>query len=239
MTKSLIKTISNKQMHTSLFKTFIKNVVLGKFTFLLFSLILMTLIMPSMTEVKDHFVYAIFASLIFVGSVYSILQNKKFLAASIVFVTLSMVANWLLAIWPDHIIFQYCFLIQPLFMFYVFILILDHILRSREVTADIIMGSICGYMILGIIFGMLFMFSAMLYEYAFSIPSSKLTQTDVFYLSFTTISTLGYGDITPKIAITKSLCVLESVMGLFYMSTLVARLVGLQIAKSMKTHDEN
>jgi hypothetical protein len=124
-------------------------------------------------------------------------------------------------------------------MAYTFILILEHIIQEKRVTLDIIMGSICGYMILGIMWGMLFMFAGMLHEHAFSVPASKMTQTDYFYLSFTTISTLGYGDIVPKLPITKSLCVLESIIGLFYMSILVARLVGMQIAAAIKENTDN
>jgi hypothetical protein len=54
----------------------------------------------------------------------------------------------------------------------------------------------------------------------------------VIYFSFTTLTTLGYGDITPLTGIAQNLSVLEAVVGQIYLVVLVARLVGLHIASS-------
>jgi hypothetical protein len=54
-----------------------------------------------------------------------------------------------------------------------------------------------------------------------------------FYYSFVTITTLGYGDITPVTDVAKSFSFLEAVVGQIYLVVLVARLVGIHIAQSM------
>ena len=51
------------------------------------------------------------------------------------------------------------------------------------------------------------------------------------YLSFVTLTTLGYGEITPVGGMARMLCVSEAVAGQIFLAVLVARLVGLQIAQ--------
>jgi hypothetical protein len=49
------------------------------------------------------------------------------------------------------------------------------------------------------------------------------------YYSYTTLTTLGYGDITPTSPPAQSLSSLEAIVGQFYLTILVARLVGLHL----------
>jgi hypothetical protein len=53
------------------------------------------------------------------------------------------------------------------------------------------------------------------------------------YYSFVTITTLGYGDITPITDLANSFSFLEAVTGQLYIAILIARLVGIHIAQSM------
>lgn len=212
----------------------IEDFIFGKYTFLLTSLILMIILMPMSNNTGDTFASTVVLSVIFVGSIYSIIQNKKFLYASILLVMVSFVINWLLELTPKSDFLHWMFLVQPLYFIYVTILIVLNILEAKKITIDIIFGSMCGYLLIGVTWGMIFEFLVMMDSNAFSIPSQFITQSDVSYLSFTTISTLGYGDITPNAPIAKAFCVLEAIIGLFYVSTLVARLVALQVTHSTK-----
>ena len=54
-----------------------------------------------------------------------------------------------------------------------------------------------------------------------------LSQADFIYYSFATLTTLGYGDITPATSHVRSLAILEAVTGTLYIAVLIARLVGL------------
>jgi voltage-gated potassium channel len=55
------------------------------------------------------------------------------------------------------------------------------------------------------------------------------------YYSFVTLTTLGYGDITPLTPVARSLSLLEAITGQLYIAILIARLVGIHIAQSMKS----
>jgi len=67
----------------------------------------------------------------------------------------------------------------------------------------------------------------------------------VFYLSFMTLTTVGYGDITPAGGWAQALTVVEALMGQILLVVIVARLVGMQISQNRrpgrggdKTHDQ-
>ena len=56
------------------------------------------------------------------------------------------------------------------------------------------------------------------------------------YFSFVTLTTLGYGDITPLTSQARSLSLLEAVFGQIYLAVVIARLVGIQITQSMENN---
>jgi hypothetical protein len=55
----------------------------------------------------------------------------------------------------------------------------------------------------------------------------------VIHSSFVTLTTLGYGDITPVSAPARSFATMEAMAGQVYLEVLVARLVGMHISQSM------
>ena len=62
---------------------------------------------------------------------------------------------------------------------------------------------------------------------AFPAHASELSY--ILYFSFTTLTTLGYGDITPVSLMARNLTILEATIGQIYLTVLIARLVGLQL----------
>ena len=59
-----------------------------------------------------------------------------------------------------------------------------------------------------------------------------------FYFSFITLSTVGYGDITPVSKVARMLAAMEAMTGLFYVAILIARLVSLYSAPGSTEHRE-
>jgi hypothetical protein len=72
------------------------------------------------------------------------------------------------------------------------------------------------------------------------VPNSFTVQMNVggqssltpFYFSFVTLTTLGYGDISPVKPFARILCIIEAIIGQLYLVVLVARLVSQHIAHS-------
>jgi voltage-gated potassium channel len=115
--------------------------------------------------------------------------------------------------------------------------IVRRILRHPEVTMETILGAICIYVVIGIFFGVLFygISKCLPLIYGTPVPASHqfLAQpgphdsSDYLYLSFVTITTVGFGDLTPLSRVARSVVVLEALMGQIFLVTLVARLVAM------------
>ena len=67
-----------------------------------------------------------------------------------------------------------------------------------------------------------------------SLAEGHLKLSDLLYFSFTTLTTTGYGDIIPRGAEVRMLAVIEAMVGLFYNTIVIARLVGLQAVKKQR-----
>jgi hypothetical protein len=122
-------------------------------------------------------------------------------------------------------------------------LILKEVLRDERVTGDKITGSICGYLLLGSCWSVIYAlieaanpgsFALTLQGAEGTLPPLRELAAELTYFSFVTLTTLGYGDITPISPQARTLAWLEAGSGQIYLTVLVARLVGLHIAHSQK-----
>jgi hypothetical protein len=107
------------------------------------------------------------------------------------------------------------------------------IFAPGRVTYHRVVGAVLLYLTVAIIFAAFFTFLGTLDPKAFiglSIQDSPKLATQLIYFSFTTLTTTGYGDVSPVHPIARSLCNLEAIFGQLYPATLVARLVTLQLA---------
>lgn len=123
--------------------------------------------------------------------------------------------------------------------------ILGRTLRARHVTFDTISAALCVYMLIGLAWAFIYTALFVFDKGAFSFPHNEVLGTTTFdeahhvlsalmYYSFVTLSTVGYGDITPVSSTARSFSALEAIFGQFYIAILVASLVGIRISQSMK-----
>ncbi len=108
-----------------------------------------------------------------------------------------------------------------------------YILFSGSITSNKLVGSICIYMLLGIVWALLYEFLSIIDPGAFnglSLNSNSRDSWNYIYYSFVTLTTLGYGDISPVNHYARALAYLEAICGQIYIAVLVASLVGAHIA---------
>lgn len=112
-------------------------------------------------------------------------------------------------------------------------LILQRTLRPGVINVHRYQGAIASFLLLGYMFAQGFELVAMVEPGAFQILGAPATHETLLprllYYSFTTLTTLGYGDITPIHPYARSLAVLESLVGVIYPAVLIARLVSLHV----------
>lgn len=116
------------------------------------------------------------------------------------------------------------------------IVIFRYVLRARRVTSNTIWAALCVYVFMGLLWAFVYAILAYVNPAAFSSASELfvarggLGVSTFNYFSFVTLTTLGYGDITPVSEAARSLSSLEAITGQVYLTVLVARLVGMHIA---------
>jgi Ion channel len=123
-----------------------------------------------------------------------------------------------------------------LFIVYVVLNILGYILRAPRVSSEILCAAIANYLMLGLLWSFAYTVIAAAIPDAFAFstgPESShvMKGFNSVYFSFATLSTIGYGDISPVAGGARILAVAEAVVGMFYVTMLIARLVSLYSTK--------
>ncbi len=129
-----------------------------------------------------------------------------------------------------------------LILFYVWAtwLAAKQVLFSGPIDGHKIVGAICIYLLMGLIWALLYLFIAQTIPDAFNGLEQLVWYdnfADVAYFSFVTLTTLGYGDISPIIPIARFLVYMEAIVGVFYMAILVASLIGIRASARHDDHD--
>jgi len=112
------------------------------------------------------------------------------------------------------------------------VVVAQEVFRRGRVNYHRIVGAILLYLLIAVVFGALFTFVGLSLPDAFkgiTFEDNLGLANSVFYLSFVTLTSTGYGDIVPVHPIARSLCNIESVIGQLYPATLLARLVTLEL----------
>jgi voltage-gated potassium channel len=132
------------------------------------------------------------------------------------------------------------FLLLIIIFFAVLYYLFRYLRKAQEVNIDVLFVSVNIYMLLGIVFGSLAYLFNEIYTDAYQFPAYivKPTFTNFIYYSFITMSTVGYGDITPKCEETQTLAYLTSVTGQLYVAIIVAFLVGKLLVKANKDKEK-
>jgi hypothetical protein len=113
---------------------------------------------------------------------------------------------------------------------------------AKQVSGDAIFGAVCGYLLLGIIWGLLYSAVETASPGSFAMPASggadvaaaRPDRDALSYYSFITLATVGYGDVTPLTPLVRTLSWIEAITGQFYLAILVAGLVGFKVTQAMK-----
>jgi hypothetical protein len=106
--------------------------------------------------------------------------------------------------------------------------------RTFRISVNKLVGAICVYLLLGVIWSLLYSGLYALDTAAFSgVPESIeiLGRDEWLYYSFVTLTTLGYGDIAPVSQAARTLSFMEAIVGQFYLAILVAGLVSAYLAQ--------
>jgi CheY-like chemotaxis protein len=112
------------------------------------------------------------------------------------------------------------------------VVVAQAVFRSGRITYHRIISAILLYLLIAVTFATLFAFVGLSISHSFkgiAFEDDAALASSLFYLSFVTLSSTGYGDIVPLHPLARSLCNIESIIGQLYPATILARLVTLEL----------
>ena len=111
------------------------------------------------------------------------------------------------------------------------------VLFSGSVDANTIIGAVAIYLLLGLIWSVLYLITLEFWHGAFNGIEYRHWAENFstsIYFSYVTMTTLGYGDISPAVPISRVLVFLQAIFGTFYMAVVVASMIGARTGKTKK-----
>ncbi len=130
--------------------------------------------------------------------------------------------------------------LQALFIVYMAWIIFMNILNSPRVSRDVIAAAVVVYLFVALFFSKFYLILELTYPGSFSVAHEVLIKDPgiLRYFSMVTISTLGYGDVSPISSQARSIAGVEALVGQIYLAVLIARLVSMHGVESFR-HDKD
>jgi hypothetical protein len=208
-----------------------------RFVFLFAALLILLIIAPVFegSSISREFLSGI-TSFILISGVYAALHESRVLFGFAIVLTL---ANFFTLWWEYFSWSTGAAMVHyaNLFIFFIFIIfiIFRHISVETSITRNVIYGAVTIYLLLAFTWGLIFAVVFILDHNSFRnvvIPAnSYFSPVPFWYLSFLTITTMGYNDMAPASDLAKSLAMIEAVIGQLYLVLQVSWLVGLRVSE--------
>lgn len=214
-----------------------------RFSFLLLGLFLFLAINPFFEDAHDDTAATVFYILIYsvvVGNIYALTHRPRSIIIGVAMLAICVFLFAYSRITGNQAVEVYIYLLVGLIWLYSSGSILMAILTTRDVTIDTISGSVCVYFQIGLIWSIAFYFIETFIPGSFNFsavpldaPESSRIDFQVFtYYSFVTLTTLGYGEYLPVSPPARAFSYLETAVGQIFLAVLVARLLGLHLARN-------
>ena len=194
-------------------------------SFLLVSTILVAFGLPALPPVWQKSAAGMAYTVIYITSVLSLKGRTKLFTAMMI---TAILIHWIATVFDFEILNQVGKAINMLCFTFIVGLMIRQIARADKVDVDVILESIIGYLLLGIVYSIVISAIARMDPGAYNFVG-ETDFADIsapIYFGFITLTTVGYGDLLPLKPYTRALSSLIAVSGQFYMAIIVALLVG-------------
>lgn len=196
------------------------------------------------TASRGSVALSIVLSLLMLSAAYAVPARRSTRILMWTFAVLSVLAQAYNAIWPSDTARLVDHAFEITFLSILVVPIMRLLMTARVVSIDLLAASLCVYLILGLTWALAYSTVGILDPNAFSMPAGQVMAmyTDdpsgALYFSYVTLTTLGYGDITPVSESARSLAFMEAILGQIFLVVLVARLVGISVSHDVGKADE-
>lgn len=199
---------------------------------LLIALILLFAITPFVESLPNgDLIESALMTLVMIASLIAVARSPRVLMAAALLLVPTIAAKWLPHLFPSHVSTHYFLAFALVFFGFTIYRILRFILQAPHVDTEVLSAGIVVYLMLGLLWSLSYMLLAQMTPGSFRFasldrPDGRMDGFNAFYFSFSTLTTLGFGDITPVSKVARTLSVMETVTGTLYLAILISRLVG-------------
>jgi hypothetical protein len=199
--------------------------------FMLISLVVFFVLSAFLTErnVLGEGILLLSMYVTLVAGTLQLSQEKAWRWPGLLLAACSMLTMLIHFLRPGHSILVAGWVFLAVFFGFISVALFSYLGRPGSITSGRLYASVSLYVILGIFFYTLFNLVELIYPGSFQEsglgPAGSVTRHALLYLSLVTLTTLGYGDITPVSPPARMLAAFEAVVGILYIAITVARLV--------------
>jgi len=210
------------------------------FFYLLIALLVLLIVIPLADDldlVSAPLVRGLVFSCLLIIGVWSLRDSGRYFTVGIAFVIVGVVLNVLAINIPVQVLQHASILALIGFMLVAIAYTMKQVAIGSEINANRIVGAVCVYLLLGVIWAMAYTIIEVVSPGSFAgfSPMDDLGwDSEWLYFSFVTMTTLGYGDILPVSATARGFAYMQAIVGQFYIAVLVAGLVGAYVSKRNK-----
>ena len=216
----------------------------GRFTVLLTSIMLLLITQPLFAgHAYAQNIATITILLVLLAALYAFRALRIYFIVALVLIVPAIGCRVVLIFTATFAIEMLATISSCLFLAVTVVALVSRLFVVTSVTLDTISAAICAYLLTGVAFAYAFagvelrhpgsFGNALFQGPAGGVAPLLASFHSLIYYSFVCLTTTGFGDIAPVSEGARSLSVMESVLGQFYMAILIARLVSLQVAQSM------
>lgn len=212
----------------------------NRYLYLFFATLLQVFLVSFFPDRHNALINEITFSIFMLANINLVRHSRRIIIIMLFFAIISVFLVWV----PDHSdlghkIYLYEKLIVILFIIVIIYHIIIQILDSKKVNANVVFGVITIYILFGLIAGECNLLIYFRDNMAFSGNFDATDPSDLRYFSYVTITTLGYGDITPVSQLARASAVFFSLAGQIYLAVVIALIVGKYVSNSDKKKHED
>jgi hypothetical protein len=199
----------------------------------LIALVLLFVTAPFIQELPNgDWLDVALATIVMCMGVLAVGARRRTLVLAIILVVPALVGNWVHHLSPGVFSLEAVYAARLVFLAFIVARLLVFILRAPRVNSEVLCAGISIYLLLGVLWALAYVIVGNNdpKAFAFSVPPGtphEMAKFTAFYYSFMTLTTVGYGDITPVSPAARMLAIMESMGGTLFVGVLIARLVSL------------
>lgn len=173
---------------------------------------------------------AIVMTMVLLSGALAVGGRRRMLALAMSLGGMAIITKWVQHFQPEIVPVFLVPTISLVFMGLLIYELMRFVLRAPTIDREVVSAAISSYICMGLLWAFAYILVSKVTPGSFASfgqPVASLDPYDAFYFSFTTLITIGFGDITPLARVPKMLAILEGMTGMFFVVTLISSLVAM------------